>query len=56
MDFAYHCIRGLSNQKKRAHSLHKGRTFSVVEKDGGGHLPLVTPPILPPLLGNQAKS
>ena len=35
MDFAYHCIRGLSNQKKRAHSLHKGITFSVVEKDGG---------------------
>ena len=35
MDFAHHCIRGLSNQKKRARSLHKGRTFSVVEKDGG---------------------
>ena len=40
MDFAYHCIRGLSNQKKRAHSLHIQRehihrTFSVVEKYGG---------------------
>jgi hypothetical protein len=56
MDFAYHCIRGLSNQKKRALSFHKGSTFTVVEKNWGGHLPLVTPRVLPPLTGNQARS